>query len=369
MGHVTYGNMLVDYFESSTDFDMVRVWLDANRELHTRILIRLLCHYSVSIPRIKNGNLDLRRYRAELGSGYMGRRQAQRNVRAHNPDILHFLTQSPAVLSIDIMKRIPTAVSIDMTARQMALEQASKCPQWTFQPNINLDQRVFDAARWIFTYSEWAARSVVNDFKIDTRKVSVVYPGMDLTRFKLAGKERSKKTGKVQLLFVGNDFVRKGGVEVLEVFSNSFSHTCELNIVTNSALEPNHPNIRVYRNVKAHSEDWHRLYERADIFVLPTRFDAFGLVFVEAIASGLPVIATNINAIPEIITHHESGLLVEPGDTHCLAEAIRALVDDPDKRRSMGLAARRQAEVKFDSARTVKVMESALSELAPISAK
>ena len=76
------------------------------------------------------------------------------------------------------------------------------------------------------------------------------------------------------------------------------------------------------------------------MFVLPTLDEAFGQVFQEAAAAGLPRIGTAINAIPEMVVDGRSGLLVPPGDRERLAAALRTLVDSPTLRRDFGRAAR-----------------------------
>jgi glycosyltransferase involved in cell wall biosynthesis len=94
--------------------------------------------------------------------------------------------------------------------------------------------------------------------------------------------------------------------------------------------------------VAPYSREWYELWRRADLFVMPTRQEAFGMVYQEAAAAGLPVIATNINAIPEIVQDTVTGLLVRPGDQDQLIGALRTLVKSAELRRQMGTAGRRR---------------------------
>ncbi len=82
------------------------------------------------------------------------------------------------------------------------------------------------------------------------------------------------------------------------------------------------------------------LFWKADIFVLPSYDEAMPMAILEALAWGLPVIATPVGAIPEIINHDHNGLLVNPGDIHALLDALTQLIQKPEQRRSMGRAAR-----------------------------
>lgn len=79
-------------------------------------------------------------------------------------------------------------------------------------------------------------------------------------------------------------------------------------------------------------------YAAADLFVAPSRFESFGLVFVEAMRAGKPVIGCNAGGMPEVIEHGVNGLLVPPGDAAALAEAIVALLSDAQRRQCMGQA-------------------------------
>jgi glycosyltransferase involved in cell wall biosynthesis len=90
--------------------------------------------------------------------------------------------------------------------------------------------------------------------------------------------------------------------------------------------------------------DARELMAQGDIVVVPSRrAEPFGMVVVEGMALGRPVIATNAGGPPEVITDRVDGLLVEPGDARGLADAIAWLADDPERARRIGEAARAHA--------------------------
>jgi L-malate glycosyltransferase len=84
-----------------------------------------------------------------------------------------------------------------------------------------------------------------------------------------------------------------------------------------------------------------------DILVMPSLQEAFGVAILEASAAGLPVIASDIGGVPEVLIHEKTGLLVPPGDTDKLAQAIIRLADNADLRKQMGAAGRKLVEEKY----------------------
>jgi len=89
-------------------------------------------------------------------------------------------------------------------------------------------------------------------------------------------------------------------------------------------------------------------YRSSDLFVLPSYYEGFGIVLLEAMASGLPVIATNVSAIPEVVIEGETGYLVKPGDPVALCHAIMQILENDDIGLEMGRVARALAVANYD---------------------
>jgi glycosyltransferase involved in cell wall biosynthesis len=108
-----------------------------------------------------------------------------------------------------------------------------------------------------------------------------------------------------------------------------------------------------------------KAYAGADIFCFPTHYSAesFGLVAVEAMIFGLPVVATNWRGLPDIVVDGETGFLVPPKDASAIAERLKILVSDPDLRAAMGAAGRKRYEEKFTVDKFRVRMESVLASV------
>jgi len=94
------------------------------------------------------------------------------------------------------------------------------------------------------------------------------------------------------------------------------------------------------------------VYNGADIFVMASQMESFGLVYAEALACGVPVIGTGVGGIPEIIDNEKTGLLVEPDNPVTLSKKIDFLLNNPKIRKIMGIKGRKIIERKFASKKT-----------------
>ena len=111
------------------------------------------------------------------------------------------------------------------------------------------------------------------------------------------------------------------------------------------------------------------VFVRARMFVLPSRSEGIPLTVLESMACGVPVIATRVGGLPEVVEDQLTGLLVPSADPTALADAMLEIWNDPDRRDRMGRAGRRRAEEKFDVRRMVAEYEAIYSERAIGNAK
>lgn len=101
-------------------------------------------------------------------------------------------------------------------------------------------------------------------------------------------------------------------------------------------------------------EDVHELMMNADILVHPARWEGFGLVLLEAMRAGLPIVATRVSAIPEVVAEDITGLLVPPDDPDALAAAISKLIHEPARRNEMGIGGFERLRERFSPERMAR---------------
>ena len=194
-------------------------------------------------------------------------------------------------------------------------------------------------------WSRWAAGGV-RALGVNEDAIHVIPPGVDLASWKPVEPKAQDILGRpLRLLFVGGDFKRKGGDLLLDILDGPLGSGVEADIVTRDPVICRGP-VRVHR-AEPNSEQLMSLYAQADVFVLPTRAECFGIAAVEAMAAGLPVVMGDIGGARDIVEPGETGWLIEP-TAEALGRAVRTAIESPELLRRMGVAARSVAETRFD---------------------
>jgi glycosyltransferase involved in cell wall biosynthesis len=210
-------------------------------------------------------------------------------------------------------------------------------------------RRVVSRAGAFTTWSEWAKRSLVDDYGADASLVEVLHPGANLSLFDFGRQPRAAAIGRpLKLLFVGGDLARKGGDILLELMRGPLQGRCELDVVTGADVAPA-DGVFVHRNVGPNSQQLLELYRNADVFVLPTMADCLAVVLGEAMAAGLPIITTPVGAHGEAVVHGETGFLMEPRDGNALLGHLETFLNNPKLAVNMGQCGRQRGEERFDA--------------------
>jgi glycosyltransferase involved in cell wall biosynthesis len=349
LGHHAVAELLQDAAARMPGVAATHINLSSDLTICDRLVRRVLCTRLAPASGWA-ANVDLARWRQQMNAGLLAARRIAAASRQQRFDVLHFHTQATAFASLRLMQQRPAIVSIDATERQASAEMMSSLARATYGANVRRDASIFRAATAITATSDWAARDVIDAHPDCAAKVHVMpYPvrtdGFDEAWIAERQARAAHATDPVRFLFIGGDFPRKGGALLLAAWRNlAIGHSAELDLVTDWPLDPRSmpDGVRIVRGVRPYTPRWFDLWRRADVFVMPTRHEAFGMVFQEAAAAGLPAIGTSINAIPELIVDGETGVLVPADECRALTSAMRALVESADLRYRMGGAARRR---------------------------
>ena len=215
------------------------------------------------------------------------------------------------------------------------------------------------SAHLIFSLSEFSRSDISRAYRIAPSKIQVTYAGVDSSFLAAMPSRPHTDTPHLSLLYSGrlNGPREQKGIDVLlsSLPLVVRHHDVALNLIgTGPRLEQygaQAEELNMHRYVKflgfIEHDKMPAYYAQADLFVLPSRRESFGLVLAEAMACGLPVVATTAGAIPEVVEDGVTGLLVPPDDPEALAGAMNSLLGDPAKMKAMGAQGREKVEKHF----------------------
>ena len=208
----------------------------------------------------------------------------------------------------------------------------------------------------VLTTSRYSAAALARDYRIEEGRIRVVGEPIELARWRGAlesAEELSRDPPGI--LCVAHLYPRKDVRGLLEAFSRIRGSAILRVVGIGPELE------RLKRQASrlglgdrvefAGQVSYARLaaeYRRATMFCLPSRQEGFGIVFLEAMAAGLPIVAARAGAVSEVLADGECGVLVPPGAPVALAAALDGLLDDPARRAALSAAGLRRVE-RFDA--------------------
>lgn len=339
--------------------------LETNPNVETRLVTvpppsrlgRLLLRHSRRL-----GDADMLMLRWRLRWSWRARRLLQRH--AGWADVALVITQASALLSRGPMRRLPCVLLVDATVRQfVALEYLGPRDRWSaLQERVvsRLERRAIEGTAAVVAMTDWNAEALRRDYDLPQERLASIHPGIDATWWAAAAERRAvRPDGPLRVLFVGNE-VRRKGLDLLIEAVERLELDAVLDVVSGDPV-PDTTSVRAHRGVEAGSERLRELFAAADIFAFPSRADAVPWVVLEAMAAGLPMVASRVGAIEEMVG--DAGELVAPGDLDQLVAALRRLAD-PALRRRLGERGLARARERYDRDVQVPRLVSFLHEVA-----
>ncbi len=220
-----------------------------------------------------------------------------------------------------------------------------------------IERRALEKASLILYSSHWAEESAINHYGIPSEKVFVPYLGANFLTPPKREEVLPRVPGeKLRLLMVGVHWENKGGPVALRVMEElrARGYDAELTVAGCTVPEEvSHPNLTVVPFLnKQIPEEYARfkaLWTDADFFILPSRFEAAGLVFCEASAYGLPILAARTGGIPSIVVEGKNGYTIPHDDEPSgYVERIVQLREDPDAYTRLAESARTEYEERLN---------------------
>ncbi|HWQ12399.1 MAG TPA: glycosyltransferase family 4 protein, partial [Roseiflexaceae bacterium] len=266
----------------------------------------------------------------------------------------------------------PYVVSIKGVLAEEARQERGEARRllWSLSHLERHNARGADA---VLATSAYCRDAIVRHYGVPPQRVRLVPEGIDLERWRRIGHQEPHETDGATILCVARQYPRKHVADLLRAMPlvRRAVPQAQALIVGDG---PEHDNLlrlharlglgEAARLLGAIPDDdaLARLYRHADVFCLPSVQEGFGIVFLEAMASGLPIVGTTAAAIPEVVPHGRAGTLVPPGDVAALAGALVELLQRPELRASYAAYGQEHVE-RYDWGR---VAESFLEAVAPL---
>ncbi|HEY7041477.1 MAG TPA: glycogen synthase [Methylomirabilota bacterium] len=247
-----------------------------------------------------------------------------------------------------------------------------------YQVSSWAERLAVERADRVIAVSAQMRADILANFRVDPERVVVLHNGVDAQAFVRTERREALERHGVRepyALFVGRISEQKGIFQLLEaarelpegvqlVLCASSPDTPEL-LARLQAAVSGRPQIH-WINAMLPVEEVVQIYSHAAVFVCPSIYEPFGIINLEAMACGTPVVASRVGGIPEVVVDGETGWLVEPGDSGALARALRTALADPQRARRMGEAGRRRVEAHFSwdriAALTMDVYQQAIDD-------
>lgn len=294
------------------------------------------------VPRQKN-LIPLLRTSANIIGRFLGSFRLQKKVLEAYREGRSIVFQgvSPALFAYPVVKRDTCFILTDWTRKLYeTIDGKSMSPPWlTF-----IHKQVLASQRSIIGLTDAVLAEIAEDYGIPCSKlVKGRLPfSVDLDLFVPSP---ARNDGKVKILFVGGDLRRKGGDILLDWFLKQDNHNLQLTMVTSQCCI-DHERVEVVTNVRYGEDDHIKLFETHDIFVLPTKRDAYPSVIGEAACSGLAVLTTkSALGAPEVIRNGVNGYIFSSQED--LVKGLSVLVRDNALIQEMKQNSRQLMEERF----------------------
>ena len=249
---------------------------------------------------------------------------------------------------------IPYVVFSDMTFEQV--RNHYKIAKTTnINTCIDIERSLLNYAFKIIYPSEWIKKKAMEFYDLNPNKIDVVEFGANIMT--PANYSIELNMDICRLVFIGKDWERKGGVKMIDIYKilKNDDFPCTLTIIGSDKheIDSDDCNLMIYNNLDktkpSDMEEFQKILSTSHFLVLPTKFDAFGIVFCEASAYAIPSITANVGGIGQVVINGKNGYLL-PADATAndYADKIKTVFNDRDGYIKLRKSSRHEFETRLN---------------------
>ena len=266
-------------------------------------------------------------------------------------DIIEASSNRGVALGVSTLRKRPPIFTRVSTTMNQVFQEYDEQPDLNYRLAARFEISQIKRSDFLVTHTKNHAKITAKDIRIDQSRFSIIPHAISLTTNPNISNSRSDNF--VRILFVGRLEARKG----IDILISAIPKILEKNqnvifdICGSGDHLPYQLEFGLQKKVFFHGyqsrDSLEQFYKICDIFVAPSRYESFGLVYLEAMRFGKPVVACNSGGTPEVIEHKKTGLLVEPGKVRPLVKAILHLISNPNYRHLLGNSGKKRCKELF----------------------
>jgi len=382
------GSYIIELIKSLPDNINIHVVTPLRNKMGNEITS--LYDYDISEYFNKNINVNLMGeakdtflYNAFFQLSYL--KNIKKIIKDHKIDIVHYGSQIPEMIEFRNLG-VPTVTTIHTTIKGQRngakltkssfsnYDYSEKATFLTY-PFLNFAEKIyFLKNRHYITVSNWMKKQLLNKYKIKHSQINVIHNSVDAEVY---APDRSIDHDRDIVLFTGRMIAAKGMhflikampcvikeyPDVLFQFIGPGDSLMYENMLNNMKIPKENYSFLGYLCDRA---DLIKYYQSASVYLAHSLYENLPIRILEAMACGLPIIASNVSAIPEAVHNSVNGILTRPGSVKDIVTAICTILGDSDLRKKMGENSRRMILNNFDSKvnakKTVSIYESLLKK-------
>ena len=296
---------------------------------------------------------------------FLNAAQVRKTISKLRPDIVHvhsFDYIHPLFLAIQfILKSTPAKIVISTWGTDV-ISTEGELSGWD-----KLSKRLLLSRAAKITATSQFLASRTAGLTNESNPIHVIPFGVDCQMFKPVSKDVSRQHNNIRISFIkhlnpkyGPDYLVKSMALILAKHKNAELIMAGAGEMRNGLIQLA-KSLSIADQINFIGPIPHQhvplLLRQTDIFAMPSNSESFGVAAVEAQAMGIPVVATNVGGIPEVVIHGVTGILVDPKNEQQLADAIMTLIENPELRMKIGKAGRQHVLDKYDWNANVTAME------------